>query len=201
MPNLNPYDYPQTKCEINGVLSPGILTVEGGEDVYTFQSVKGLDSAGSRKTYKGRELSSATLTFQLFTAEDRADWQRFIAAIKYDENAKKTSIKGYQISHPILESNPNVKSWLITKIAYPKPDARGVWIAVIEIEEDRLPKEVKIEVLGTTQPKVKPPTKQEALNAALQERLKAAEAERALKESERDAKEKAGQAALGQAFL
>lgn len=202
MTTLTPYDTPQTKLEINGVISPGICTVECGGYEYAWETRKGDSTAGAKKVFKGRSLATAKCTFRLFSAEDRADWQRFVAAIRYDETAKAGSLRGYQVSHPQLEDIPGCASWTVKSIVTPQPAASGVWVASIELEEDRAPRETAVGVKGSTAPKPKlgaedPKDPLVAALKAKRDALAAKEAEAARKTKELAAKEAAAKAASG----
>lgn len=100
MPNILEHDeILYAKAIVGEELTPGCVTVSATR-TYNYEIKKADGKSGATTEFKGRDIASVTMTFELADAEDFADWEAFSSKIV--AGAEANPPKAWATYHPEL---------------------------------------------------------------------------------------------------
>lgn len=132
----NPIAEPVDFVILAGQRTPGIAEVQGFRSPRNWDERRGYGLSGATLRFRGVGLASGKLIIRLTTEQDWADWEAFAPVVKRPPVGERAH--ALDISHPILEQL-DIRAVVVTDVAQPEQDDKGVWTITIELKEYRRP--------------------------------------------------------------
>jgi hypothetical protein len=146
MPNPIDHESLYDSIQLDGVRSPGFVTLSGHDRDQTWDVKEADGCGGARTTYKGEKIAQFSASFYLVKdpvlgLDEFAEWDLF-AAIVRSSLAQNGKPKALPIYHPDLSAN-EIKSVCQASISGMAHDGKGGATVVVKFLEYRPPREGK----------------------------------------------------------
>lgn len=173
-PLKNPVDY----IVLANRKSPGRATVTGAGSPRMWDKRKGYALSGARQIYKGNDLSPFTVTLEIISSEEWAEWHEWKEIVNRVPAGSRAH--AMDIWHPILE-DLGINACVVNDVTQPmEVDDKGTYQVVIQFTEYRPPVRIVAEVEGSAEVD-DPPSREEIVINQLTSNLRAfADTERRL---------------------
>jgi hypothetical protein len=112
--------------------SPGICKVSEFKRAHEFDVKKGKGTLGATITFVGRPPAKGSITFQLWTPEHFADWDKFRPLLKYDPT--KAAVQAIDIYHPSL-ADIDINSVVVESIGNIVHEGQQLYSITVELLE------------------------------------------------------------------
>jgi hypothetical protein len=144
---LSPIKYANAwmRFDLNGVTSPGTIPrggIRGFERETGWDEKAGKGTKGATLTLKSAPPCRGTITLQLFTTQDFADWDKFVETV-LGIAADKQSAEGLSIWHPAFEA-VGLTSVVVKSFSPPDHQGRGMYHVMIQLIEWQQPPAVSV---------------------------------------------------------
>lgn len=167
---------------LDGIRSPGVVTVSGGALKRQWDKRKGYGTTGATLVYTGDDLSDfdATFTFWQWDDGQRDEWLAFAKAVLVKpptaKGAKTVSPKAQRIEYWQLNDPPvSITSVVVVDVGQPDTsDETGLVTVKVKFSQYRAPSAALGKPKGTNVPAVKkkPPTAQDQQDLQIQALMK-----------------------------
>jgi hypothetical protein len=144
---LSPIKYANAwmRFDLNGVTSPGTIPrggIRGFKRATGWDKKRGKGTKGATLTLKDQPPAEGSITLQLFTTQEFADWDNFVATV-LSIPADKQKAEGLSIWHPALQS-VGITNVVIESFSPPDHQGKGLYHVVIELYEWQQPPAVSV---------------------------------------------------------
>jgi hypothetical protein len=129
---FNPWDTPEDKVLLRGVLSPGLARIENCARTFDYDHVRGYGTAGATAIYRGKPPLTFDIVLTLLTNQDWGEWvswREIVLTPPAGPNAKAPSIQ-----HPFL-AQFGVGACVIESVSKPQDNGYGALEITIKCTE------------------------------------------------------------------